>query len=380
MPELPESEIFSPQIDSKLIPQVIALNRLNKNIYYYEYAHLERFLRESKKNGYCSIEQFQGLSGEIFENNVYENILQWAREDQDVVWFALKGAYVKEHFNRNGLSFSSKRQLVFNVDGLDFAEFDALFVRHGRIYFVEMTNSVKPNVAKRYKKRIYQKTQLLKRLFPQYEPICLVVLNNTMKDQTNWPYNAMFWFVSELKISDKVLERMATKKQLKFKSFSKNIPQRKFPRFDYYTSMRQATKMLHGHYYDREEFSEKMRDLFGLHSKFYYGMVNRKTMMTIDVAWPHIPDGVNAFYVAMKMEPFTYPILTFYYYDKKKKLYGIKLDKFKKEPVHEEVMKRKRTAIDLRKMGKELKEMHLDSSFLHYLDEEINGQLCMLTV
>jgi hypothetical protein len=375
MPEV-SSDVFSPYKGSKRIPYTIAQNRLNKNIYYYDYAHLERFLKESTNS--CSIERFQGLFGEIFENNVYENIMEWARKDKKVEWFALKGAYVKERFRRNGLSFSSKKQLVYNIDGLDFAEFDALFVRDNTIYFVEMTNSIKANVSRRYKKRIYQKTQLLNKIFPQYEAICLVVLNNLMRDQNNWPKNCMFWYVNQLKLDDKMLVKMTTHKWLKYKKFDKNITQNEFPRFDYYASVRSATKLLRQKMYSKEEFARKMEKLFGLHNKFYYGTVNRKTLNQLDVAWPEIPKSTDTFYVALKMEPFTYPILTFYYYNEHNNLFGIKLDILKKEPIHEDVMKRKRTAIDLRKLKRELQEKPVSVAFLNYLCEEINGQFCMM--
>jgi hypothetical protein len=75
-------DVFSDLKGSKRIPYTIALNRFNKNILYYDYAHLERFLNESQVS--CSIERFQGLFGEIFENNVYENIMDWARKDKKV--------------------------------------------------------------------------------------------------------------------------------------------------------------------------------------------------------------------------------------------------------------------------------------------------------
>ncbi len=374
MPEV-SSDIFSPHKGSKRIPYTIAQNRLNKNIYYYEYAHLERFLKESTHS--CSIERFQGLFGEIFENNVYENIMEWARKDKKLEWFALKGVYVKERFRRNGLSFSSKKQLVYNIDGLDFAEFDALFLRDNTIYFVEMTNSIKVNVSRRYKKRIYQKTQLLNKIFPQYEAICLVVLNNLMRDQSNWPKNCMFWYVNQLKLDDKILTKMTTKKWLKYKKFEKNITQNEFPKFDYYASVRGATKLLREKHYSKEEFAKTMDSLFGLHNKFYYGTVDRKTVMQLDVAWPEVPQSVQTFYVALKMEPFTYPILTFYYYNEHNNLFGIKLDVLKDEPIHEDVMKRKRTAIDLRKLKKELQQKPVSLETLRYLCEEINGQFCM---
>jgi len=375
MPDIDLSDIFSPKSGSKRIPYTISQNRLNKNIFYYDYAHLERFLKESTVS--CSIERFQGLFGEIFENNVYENIMEWARKDEKLLWFALKGAYVKERFRRNGLSFSSKKQLVYNIDGLDFAEFDALFVRDNTIYFVEMTNSIKANVSRRYKKRIYQKTQLLNKIFPQYEAICLVVLNNLMRDQNNWPKNCMFWYVNQLKLDDKMLIKMTTHKYLKYKKFTKNITQNEFPRFDYYASVRGATKLLRESMYSKEVFAQKMEQLFGLHNKFYYGTINRDTLESIDVNWPNIPKACDTFYVALKMEPFTYPILTFYYYDEAS-LYGVKLDILKKDPIHEEVMKRKRTAIDLRKLKKELQLMPVTSECLQYLNEEINGQFCLM--
>lgn len=375
MPEV-SPEVFSKYKGSKRIPYVIAQNRLNKNIYYYDYAHLERFLKESTNS--CSIERFQGLFGEIFENNVYENIMEWARKDNKLVWFALKGAYVKERFKRNGLSFSSKRQLVYNIDGLDFAEFDALFVRDNTIYFVEMTNSIKANVSRRYKKRIYQKTQLLNKIFPQYEAICLVVLNNLMRDQSNWPSNCMFWYVNQLKLDDKMLIEMTNDKKFVYKKFEKTITQNEFPSFDYYSSVRYATKLLRKELYSKEDFSHKMETLFGLHNKFYYGYTDKKTLLSLDVKWPKLPESCDIFYVALKMEPFTYPILTFYYYNEQNSLFGIKLDILKQEPIHEDVMKRKRTAIDLRKIKKELQHLRVNEKFLHYLKEEINGQFCMM--
>lgn len=376
MPDESSNDIFSIKSDSQRIPYTIALNKLNQNIFYYDYAHLERFLKESTVS--CSIERFQGLFGEIFENNVYENIMEWARKDKKLVWFALKGAYVQERFRRNGLSFSSKRQLVYNIDGLDFAEFDALFVRDNTIYFVEMTNSIKANVSRRYKKRIYQKTQLLNKIFPQYEAICLVVLNNLMRDQHNWPKNCMFWYVNQLKLDDKMLVKMTTHKYLKYEKFEKNITQNEFPRFDYYASVRSATKLLRAKMYDKAEFAHKMETLFGLHNKFYYGCINRETFKQLEMNCPEVPDSCDTFYVALKMEPFTYPILTFYYYNEHNNLFGIKLDILKKEPIHEDVMKRKRTAIDLRKLKKELQDKPVSSEFLSYLCAEINGQFCLM--
>ena len=121
-----------------------------------------------------------------------------------------------------------------------------------------MTNSIKVNVSRRYKKRIYQKTQLLNKIFPQYEAICLVVLNNLMRDQHNWPKNCMFWYVNQLKLDDKMLVKMTTHKWLKYKKFDKNITQNDFPKFDYYASVRSATKLLRSKHYTKEEFLENV--------------------------------------------------------------------------------------------------------------------------
>lgn len=359
---------------SKRIPQLIALNRLHPNIYRHDYAHLDRFLKESQQS--CSIERFSSLKGEIFENNIYETIKDWASKDKKVKWFVLKGNHVLEKFSRNGLSFNNRKQIIYNVDGLEFAEFDTLFARENYIYFVEMTNSVKGNIARRYKKRILQKTKLLKRIFPEFTPICIVVLNASMKDQSPWLENTMFWYVNDLYIEYDDLVKMQNKSIKTKADFNKNLTAKKFPTFDYYKSTKQVTYQLYNKKNSPQDFSEFMQPYFGLHSKFYMGTINFETLKQCSFFEFDTLFFVDYFYVTLKMEPLTYPILTLYYF-KDKQLISLKLDTFKGYE-EEEVAKRKRTFVELRRLHGFLEERPINVDVMEHYYKYINSQFCLL--
>jgi len=108
------------------IHPVLIENKLNPNSHYYQSCH-------SKKVS----------EGELFEINIYENLLSWAAIDDNIKWVCSKQKKQKEKFD--GLGRNYWGQIVYFVDFLSFAEFDMLFFYNDILINIEATTIANSN-------------------------------------------------------------------------------------------------------------------------------------------------------------------------------------------------------------------------------------------
>jgi hypothetical protein len=106
------------------------------------------------------------LLGEIYENTIYEKLLEWACVEQEVTDFVLKGPYVGlSSSNDSGFRYDRNRQIYYYSDGETIAEFDAMF-RIGQCqYFIEITDTNSDLAIDALKYDIQRKTNVLSLIF-----------------------------------------------------------------------------------------------------------------------------------------------------------------------------------------------------------------------
>jgi hypothetical protein len=138
---------------------------------------------------------YRSFEGEVFENFIYEKLLRYAREHDDIEYFIVKGP----HKNRtkalpSTLSVNWKGQIVYRTRQKEIGEFDGLIFTKDALYFVEMT-LVKS--VSNLKKRLRKKKALLETIFPQYEIKALLVLNEGVTGTSQLPDYCTVWITKE---------------------------------------------------------------------------------------------------------------------------------------------------------------------------------------
>lgn len=128
---------------------------------------------DETSNEYLS--SFRSFEGEAFENMMYEKLLRYAKDNDYIKYFIVKGPHNRSKALPKTLSVNSKGQIVYRTKNNEIGEFDALFVTvNDELFFVEMT-LVKSIT--NLKRRLRKKRALLKTIFPQYEIKALIILN-----------------------------------------------------------------------------------------------------------------------------------------------------------------------------------------------------------
>ena len=157
------------------------------------------------------ISTYSSFKGEVYENILYELLLQYAREEKTITRFVLKGPHQNKNniYNKQGLLIDKSAQIVYKSAYKDISEFDALFFTKNEIYFVEMSTSKK---TASLNKRLNKKYALLKTLFPSLEIRALIILTQGSVGIKRFPTYATIWLTKDL--DDKVLLNKILHKQL----------------------------------------------------------------------------------------------------------------------------------------------------------------------
>ena len=138
---------------------------------------------------------YRSFEGEVFENFIYEKLLRYVQEHDDVEHFIVKGP----HKNRTNalpstLSVNWKGQIVYRTRQKEIGEFDGLIFTKNALFFVEMT-LVKS--VSNLKKRLRKKKALLETIFPQYDVRALLVLNEGVTGTNHLPDYCTVWITRE---------------------------------------------------------------------------------------------------------------------------------------------------------------------------------------
>jgi hypothetical protein len=259
---------------------------IEDNLLHYDYnvKHLLSLLAKGiDREDPLFLSSYRSFEGEVFENFVYEKLLRYAVESDDVDKFILKGF----HQNRfkayaNTLSISEKQQIVYRTKSREISEFDAMFTtKNKELYFVEMT--LVKSVLK-LRKRLRKKKALLEIIFPDYEIKALIILNEGATGAKQFPSYCKVWFTQEYScknvldyITDKHPKKLLPKNIIKSSKMIEAYTLKLHP-FRYYNTMSWITKTIRSskkHILDMNFLmSSNVQRYHDLYNKFYIGYID----------------------------------------------------------------------------------------------------------
>ncbi|QSZ41863.1 hypothetical protein GJV85_07000 [Sulfurimonas aquatica] len=256
------------------------------NLFHYDYntKHLLSLIRKGiDEEDPAFLSSYRSFEGEVFENFVYEKLLRYAKENDYIEKFVLKGFHQNKHkAYANTLSISEKEQIVYRTKSREISEFDAMFVTtKNELYFVEMT--LVKSVLK-LRRRLRKKKALLEIIFPNYEIKALIILNDGATGAKQFPSYCKVWFTNEFSAADVLAYiRAKEKRELlpKVKIKAPNMIEAhtlKLHPFRYYNTMSWITKTIRAN----KKFiidmnflmSFKIQRYQDLYNKFYIGYLN----------------------------------------------------------------------------------------------------------
>lgn len=291
------------------------------------------------------LSSYRSFEGEVFENFVYEKLLIYAAQNDEIEKFVLKGFHqdkIKAHANT--LSISEKQQIVYRTKNREISEFDAIFItKNKELYFVEMT--LVKSVLK-LRKRLRKKKALLEIIFPNYEIKSLIILNEGASGVKQFPSYCTVWFTEEFSakevleyIVDTDAKKLAPKKRVKSSKMIEAHLLKLYP-FRYYNTISWITKTLRSHkkYVLDMNFlmSEKIQRYHDLYNKFYIGYIDAAELrdeLNLDSSYK----DNHRVIVAIEKKHTDEIVLTFYIQLTRKSLYLFSYDdgkivKEKKDP------------------------------------------------
>lgn len=185
------------------------IDNLENNLFHYSYdsKSLRSLFRNNiSKEDISYISAYSSFRGEVYENVVYELLLEYALSEELITRFVLKGPYQdKENlYIKSGLLIDRSAQIVYKSAYKDISEFDALFFTKESVYFVEMSTSKK---TASLNKRLVKKYALLKMIFPTLIIRALIIVTEGSVGIKNFPDYATVWVTKDLD-NDKLIEKI----------------------------------------------------------------------------------------------------------------------------------------------------------------------------
>ena len=189
---------------------------IKENLFHYSYdsKSLKSLVKSNtSKEDISYISAYSSFKGEVYENIVYELLMQYAQEESEITRFVLKGPYQdKENlYIKSGLLIDRSSQIVYKSAYKDISEFDALFFTKDSLYFVEMSTSKKTSSLN---KRLAKKYALLKMIFPTLNINALIVVTKGSVGLRNFPTYATIWLTNDLEDED-LIEKIIFAKKVK---------------------------------------------------------------------------------------------------------------------------------------------------------------------
>jgi hypothetical protein len=259
---------------------------IGDNLLHYDYnvKHLLSLIRRGvSEDDPHFLSSYRSFEGEVFENFIYEKLLIYAVENDNIEKFVLKGFHqdkIKAHANT--LSISEKQQIVYRTKSREISEFDAMFITKDKeLYFVEMT--LVKSILK-LRKRLRKKKALLEIIFPNYEIKSLIILNEGATGVRQFPSYCSVWFTEEFSakgvldyIVDTDAKKLMPKKRIKSEKMIEAHSLKLYP-FRYYNTISWISKTIRSHkkYILDMNFlmSEKIQRYHDLYNKFYIGYID----------------------------------------------------------------------------------------------------------
>lgn len=189
---------------------------IKENLFHYSYdsKSLKSLVKSNtSKEDISYISAYSSFKGEVYENIVYELLLQYAQEQDEITRFVLKGPYQdKENlYIKSGLLIDRSSQIVYKSAYKDISEFDALFFTKDSLFFVEMSTSKKTSSLN---KRLAKKYALLKMIFPTLNINALIVVTKGSVGLKNFPTYATIWLTNDLE-DEELIEKIIFAKKVK---------------------------------------------------------------------------------------------------------------------------------------------------------------------
>ncbi len=192
------------------------ISKIEENLYYYRYdlRNIKPLLKTQTHD--ISLENFSkynSFKGEVYENIIYELLLEYAQNNDFIKQFVLKGPHQNrvDKFYKTGLMIDRSLQIVYKSNYKDISEFDALFFTENALYFVEMSTS-KKTVS--LNKRLNKKHALLKVLFPNLHIRALIILTKGTIGLNRFPSYCNIWITKDLK-DDEFLRKLVFNREKK---------------------------------------------------------------------------------------------------------------------------------------------------------------------
>lgn len=273
----------------------LEIEDLKEHLFHYSYDNksLKALVTSNiSKEDINYIAAYSSFKGEIYENIIYELLLEYALENEEILNFVLKGPYQdKENlYIKSGLLIDSSSQIVYKSAYKDISEFDALFFTKDSVYFVEMSTSKK---TASLNKRLVKKYALLKMIFPTLEIKALIVVTEGSTGLRNFPSYATVWVTKDLE-DEELIEQIIFAKKVKNDVQTLKAPTNKkyieackikYKKFQYFPTLewilntsRQNPKFT----VDLKFFSSKKLGLFfDIYTKLYIGYLETEDFMKL---------------------------------------------------------------------------------------------------
>ncbi|MGP2656063.1 hypothetical protein ACOJTA_03390 [Malaciobacter sp. WC5094] len=203
------------------------ISNIKNNLFHYSYDSKSLralFKKNISEDDPFYISAYGSFRGEVYENIVYELLMEYVQSQDEITRFVLKGPYQdKENkYIKSGLLIDRSSQIVYKSAYKDISEFDALFFTKDSVYFVEMSTSKKTSSLN---KRLAKKYALLKMIFPTLQIRALIVLTKGSIGIKNFPNYATVWITKDLddeELIKKIIFSKRTKKNVKTLKPSQN--------------------------------------------------------------------------------------------------------------------------------------------------------------
>ena len=273
----------------------LEIEDIKENLFHYSYDNksLKALVKNNtSKEDLSYISAYSSFKGEIYENIVYELLLQYALTQDEITRFVLKGPYQdKENlYIKSGLLIDRSSQIVYKSAYKDISEFDALFFTKDSVYFVEMSTSKKTSSLN---KRLTKKYALLKMIFPTLIIKALIVVTVGSTGLKNFPEYATIWITKDLE-DEELIEKIIFAKKVKNDVQTLKAPKNskyiealkvKYKKFQYFPTLewilnksRENPKFT----VDLKFFSSpKLGLFFDIYTKLYIGFINTGEFLTL---------------------------------------------------------------------------------------------------
>jgi hypothetical protein len=287
-------ESFSKLQQLKITEEIknLDISRIEKNLFFYKYSskNIKPLLKsETQKISIENMAAYNSFKGEVYENIIYEFLLDYALNNESITQFILKGPHQNriDKFYKTGLMIDRSLQIVYKSNYKDISEFDALFFTEDALYFVEMSTS-KKTVS--LNKRLEKKYALLKLLFPNLHIRALIVLTEGSIGIKRFPSYCTIWITKDLE-NDELLKKLVfNRKKTGFKTKYKDkkfieaytVKHSKFIYFQTLEWIFKRCRKKNQSFINIDFFKTKRLSLyFDIYTKLYIGFMKNEEFLSL---------------------------------------------------------------------------------------------------